>query len=439
MAAPPSVGLAYGFLGSNLGDVAITKGALALLRASGVRGTIRVIGRSLNTKLTRTSWKRVTASDDDIVFHGWDHTFSSLRGETPPSLELFRMLLQTPQARASILDAAGLKGADSVYYSGGENLFSWGTANDDWNMFGRLAPILAAQREGLNTGFLPCTFGPFQSEASRRLIDWALSSADFVMARDLRSPALLPTPLSLQTGADCAFFTPDVAGSASAPTRWNKRIALVPRLEGAGLRLGPDRSQAYLATLAEQGIEESSAFQLYLEIGRRLLSGGRYVRILTQCDADVALNRALYEALKPHAIADNQVNLTRPANLMAYHRVLASCGGVVTSRLHTAIFAMQNDVTPIGLYYDTHGHKTPGVFEMFGLDEFCLAASEFNPDQLFPMLAKSRAASAGLRATLDGVRERTIEIVRRGRGFEDDIAKTQDDPAVLGQQATQNA
>lgn len=419
MAASPSIALAYGFLGSNLGDVAITKGALALLRAAGARGQVKVISRGLNTRLTRGSWNRVVASDPDIVFHAWDHTFAPFRSESPPGIDFIEALLDSPHVRAEILKAAGLQGIERLYYSGGENLFSYGTAHDEWNLFGRLSVILAAQAEGVRTGFLPCTFGPFESEVSRHLIARAVEGADFVLARDLRSLGQLPPAAQASPGADCAFFTPDAVSTATPPSRWGKRIAMVPRIEGTGLRLGPDRSQAYMAGLGEKGIEQSGAFQLYLDIGRRILSAGRYIRLLTQCDADVELNRALFNALKPLAKLENQVSLTRPGSLMGYHRILASCGGVVTSRLHTAIFALQNGVVPIALYYDAHGHKTPGVFEVFGLGEFCMPAQDFTLDMLMPLIARARSRAAEARVTIDAVRTQTIQTVSRYGGLAD--------------------
>ena len=407
------IALAYGFLGSNLGDVAITTGALALLREAGAQGTIKVISRGLNTRLTRGSWERVLNYDSDIVAHAWDHTLGCFRSSEAPTEAFVRALIDTPEVRRQILESAGLNDVERVYYSGGENLYSYGGARDDWNLLGRLVPILAARAEGLRTGFLPCTFGPFDSEMSRSLITEAVSGADFVMARDARSRDQLPAPVEATPGADCAFFTPSAMDSQSPPSRWGKRIAMVPRLEGTGLRLGPEASRAYLDTVE---ISDSSAFKLYYSIGRRLLASGRFIRLLTQCDADVKLNQALFKALEPHAESDNQLKLTRPANLKAYHRILATCGSVVTSRLHTAIFALQNGVVPLALYYETHGHKTPGVLSLLDIERFCLPAESFTADMLLPLLSEARRSGEEAAASLQALRAGTVETVRAG-GF----------------------
>ena len=87
------IALAYGFLGSNLGDVAITKGALALLREAGAQGTIKVISRGLNTRLTRGSWERVLNYDSDIVAHAWDHTLGCFRSPEAPTEAFVRALI----------------------------------------------------------------------------------------------------------------------------------------------------------------------------------------------------------------------------------------------------------------------------------------------------------------------------------------------------------
>ncbi|HUS63977.1 MAG TPA: polysaccharide pyruvyl transferase family protein, partial [Kofleriaceae bacterium] len=173
----------------------------------------------------------------------------------------------------SFAAAMGIAGAETLFYCGGENLFSYGRPADEWKLLGRVLPLLVAHARCARLIGLGATFGPFESALSlgwaRRLVD----AAALLVVRDARSLRLVEELCGprahVRLGLDSAFFVPGLPAPERPPTepvQGRARVALVPRLDGMGLRVGPTETTERTDALKAAGTQETDAHRLYVSI-----------------------------------------------------------------------------------------------------------------------------------------------------------------------------
>jgi polysaccharide pyruvyl transferase WcaK-like protein len=363
----------YGFLGTNVGDVALTQGAIGLLRAAGMRGPATFVVPAL-TQPVRDAWRTITRDDAMLSIHEWDLRLSALRNEQPPSIETLDDIIKSDELTTSILRSSGAWGAECLFYTGGEHLFSYGNSCDDWALFGRLLPYLLSGRRGKPIIVLPSTFGPFKSDFSRKLLTRFLHYCSVVGARDLTSAAFieelgLPRP---RFALDPAFFIDcGVKGHCAATT---PVANIVMRLEGSGLRVGAHLTKKKTEVFAATRYRTSCAFQLYRNLAAELAHQGTKIRVFIQCHADAAAARALHQEITKN-FPSAEAQLIAPSNPIEFVASLSGASVTLTSRVHAAIFSLLAGCPPIGLYFREHGHKMPGMFEGLGCADMCFDAT----------------------------------------------------------------
>lgn len=351
--------LYYGFFGSNVGDLAVTRGALTLLRDHLGLDQGVLVSPPLN-RVQRAGWKGSQPLAPGVTLRHWDPALLTLASEAAPTLSLVDALLAEPILDA-VAAASGALNIDRAFYLGGEHLFSDGSPMADWLLLGRLLPLLAAQKLGRDVRTLPSTYGPFGGAFGETLFErFRAGLSRPLLCRDDRSRDAFGR--DAVSGLDPAFFLRTGSRARKPPKHAPLRVGVVMRLNGFGLRLGAAASKVSIGAMRQGGVLQTEAGRLAREIVSAALDAGHDVTVFVQCMAD----RELAHALKAW---DDRINLTEPASLAQYVREISFMDAVFTSRFHSAIFALMVGTTPAGLYFAEHGHKMPGLFQQFDLDD----------------------------------------------------------------------
>jgi len=398
-----AVSVYFGFFGSNYGDLAVTRGGLDLLKMAAGTVDIILVTPPLKTRVQRAAQKTTQLLHPGIECRTWDLSLAALRGETSPNLEFIEELLSANRLRAALGEAAGFARSSAVVYTGGEHLFSYGSAGEDWNLLGRLLPLLAAARSGLKTAVAPTTFGPFKSEFSRALFNMAAESCDCLLYRDASSAGFAERA---RPGLDPAFFLSDYK---FRPAARGGPVGLALRLDGFGMRLGAEASRRRSEEVRRGGFRDADAFLIGTTLAREAASRGRQVRIMVQCEADRELAYAICRACD-----DPGVTVVEPRSMAQYIKEISVCEYVVTSRFHTCIFAMASGVPVFGLHHAEHGHKIPGLFDLVGSSS-CMQVGDVVADELAQQVVirmetdRNQRGDTGLEDRLNAMRAETVE------------------------------
>jgi polysaccharide pyruvyl transferase WcaK-like protein len=405
----------YGFFSSNIGDLAVTEGAVALVRSAGMADPATIVTPLMSTT-GRKAWKRIEPRLPFARLKEWDINLSFFRGESRPSMAILDEILSSSQLSASILASAGIDDAELLIFAGGEHLFSNGDVAQDWNILGRLLPFLAGAQAGKRLIVLPSTFGPFRSDFSRAVVSRFIEKCSKVSVRDLASSTFLtdlgcPPP---EFALDPAFF---IETEIAAPRPYSsKAINLVMRLDGFGLRVGKDHSNERIEYLKREGMMQSQSYRIYWQIASEFLRRRIPVRIFVQCRADDAPSKTLLADLKS-AFGDSYLELIAPDTPANFINELQQGRLTVTSRLHSAIFSTMTGVPVLAIYFPEHGHKIPGLFGALDLPELCLDGTTLDPAVIAKRAAAGWEAESGIRThpleKVAELKEKTLAIFRR--------------------------
>lgn len=383
----PDYAFLYGFFSDNVGDGAVTLGGISLARKAGMPGGATMV--SPMPESGRPMWRYTHELHPDMQLH--EKQLRLARSADGPNGFLKKALQASSSVRRSILAEYGIADAKSVFYAGGEHLFSLGRPGDDWRLLDRLFPLLLAAKQGKRIIVLPTTFGPFDSALGRDMMRRLHRAAEVLSARDASSAdavaALdLPRPKVL---LDPAFFLDSDRPFTPPPDKVDRKlVSVVMRLDGFGMRVGNEASQQRITELEDQGYAASQSYSLYRDIGRLLLQSGLDLRLFIQCEADDRLTRLLAEDLGAQ-FPSRRILINKPANAHAMIHDLATGAATVTSRFHAAIFSKLSGCPGIGIFFKEHGHKTPGLFEMFGLADSCFNGAEASAEAIVAKTAES--------------------------------------------------
>lgn len=223
---------------------------------------------------------------------------------------------------------------------------------------------------------LPASFGPFvhQSQAERavRLLprnSWAY--------RDIKSKTQLSSSLgkSAQIGdansapvlLDPAFF--DAFGQresgSSALIDCENKILVSLRFEGFGIRISPEERRSRNLDAKNSGFAKSLSLEVTTEIVSDLIreSPNALITVLIQSEADVAISRAFAANIK-RFFPNQSIILKRPHSVSVLGRLIQEHGTVVSSRFHTLVYALTFGKLAIGVALPELGHKIPGLWEL---------------------------------------------------------------------------
>ncbi|MDJ1465804.1 polysaccharide pyruvyl transferase family protein [Nitratireductor sp. GZWM139] len=389
--------LLYGFLGSNVGDVAVTRGAIETIRALGMKGPMTVVAPKLNNRARDTWTKDVWRHYPYLDLVEWD--FKNIPQERPVTVDDIDDI-----ATASLLISLKINDADTFVYSGGEHLFSYGKSGDDWNLLLRLAPFFAAASMGKQVRLLPSTLGPFNTPLSDVLAKRFLSLLPDIPVRDTHS---LETVANLgfqgRFCLDPAFFIniSDLLSCDKQPI-----ANLIMRLDRYGLRVGEAQSLEYAQYLVSNGYGNSRSYNIHRDVAKTLADKGFQINVIIQTMADEAPSLSLYRELSQEP--NIRATLSKPTSIEAFIRELSKGRVTVTSRFHGAIFSLLSDRPATAIFFKDHGNKMPGLFEGLGWSHLCFDGDKKTANQIAEA-AIARPGSGDLRTKLDKYRHETIE------------------------------
>lgn len=401
------IALFYGHVARNIGDISINRGQIALLRAAYPEARIRVVLLHAADSTHLAASKSAFGPEGSVEFV---HVRRWPRRAPHYALDPGAFLTETDA------DAA-----DLIVLAAGEHLFQYSDEPNRRNLFWRTLPAFAAQARAKPCLMMPSTFGPFESAEGRALAAAFFRTGLRAAARDARSAALISAewPGAMpNTGLDPAFFLP--APSAAPPTSLSdagaRTIGLVMRSESWGLRLA-SRAAALTRNLEDDAYRVSLAVRFGIAFAKDLLADpGARLRVLVQTTADRPVADAIAGAL-PEASAAGRLTITEPPDIDAYLAALAEVDVVVASRFHALVLGLVAGRPGIGVYFDVHGHKIPGLFELLGRPDCAVGLSETAPEvaaaAINARLATAPPRMADLADALAALRRGTLDWIVR--------------------------
>lgn len=363
---PTRITVFYGHIASNIGDLAINTGTIELIRRCIPGARIEfVLLNAEKSQFLETG--RASFGDDAGVtlHHLYAHSSKA------------KAFLDQPER---LFEDCGIAPPECVVLAAGEHLFDYGDGENHKSLFWRLLPLHAAARLGIPCVQLPATFGPFAGEAGGWLVEAALALPCAVAARDLRSRALLADLVrarDIPALLDPAFYMAPVVGRK--PRREHGVSGFAMRSDGWGIRLAAAEKTRMTDAFRKDGFASSKSFQ----VSRRLLEDclrapREKVRIFVQTFADHELAEKL-AAASPDA---RRVEIRKPASVQDYIAELAAVDRVYTSRFHAVILALLSGTPAYAVYFEAHGQKMPGLFELIGWPEACANATAMSPEAI---------------------------------------------------------
>ncbi|MEA5446318.1 polysaccharide pyruvyl transferase family protein [Gammaproteobacteria bacterium AB-CW1] len=349
-----SIALFYGHVASNVGDIAINAGQVELLKRKypGAKLTVVLLDseESQYLRLAKQSFGQLE-NIDFVHFRSFSVDAESY--VTDPS---------------RILRECGVAEVDLIVLPSSEHFFAYHKPENYKSIFWRAIPALAAYSKGIPAILLPSTFGPFEEDLAKELIASLLQILTSYGVRDEASRKLIEQTFGHRIPLSCldpAFFL--TAPKIDKVDR--NKIALPMRWEGWGIRLSKEEKESFQGYKAEAGLAASKAYQFAHSYAVRHLEANpaNSVLIPVQTDADRKLAEELASTLA-EVYGEDRVLLQRPESVPEYLAMLGRVRYVVTSRFHAAILSMISGTPAYGVYFESHGHKIPGLFSQLQIE-----------------------------------------------------------------------
>lgn len=103
-----------------------------------------------------------------------------------------------------------------------------------------------------------------------------------------------------------------------------------------------------------------------------LKTEGMTVRIIVQSpSSDGLLAEAVFSELESIHGAD-RLELIVPDGPKEFAEAIRNCSVMVAGRLHSCILGLGFGVPVIGIFFDEHGHKMPGLFRSLGIENWAV-------------------------------------------------------------------
>ena len=408
----------YSHSASNIGDIAINRGSQALIDRAFPDCQINFVSLPTSNPKFHDDMR-----GSFMPAHNLRHTEFSKSSD-----RIFDYVSDTD----AFLDACGARDADLVLVNSGEHLFSYDNGENADSLFWRTLPVYAAKRAGKSAAILPSTFGPFRSSHSQNLVRSILGLADGAPAREPHSLRLQSELLGRNVNPvlpDPAFFITPQSASAEAKAA-PVTLGISMRLETWGIRLDASgrASQKALARSGKSSLAEVFSVRLCSSF---LAQAGRKAVLFVQTDADADLAVAILEGLSPEQQA--QVRIERPLTIDDYCERLGGIDYLVTSRFHAIILGTLVRRPSTGVYFESHGHKIPGLVEMYPELGQAFNVTVLDADRAAQMVLEEIETTKGFGGGLDaGLEQSREEAVAWLRGCGNRPA----DPDLLLQAAT---
>lgn len=355
----PGFNVFFGHVASNVGDRAINRGLIEMVRAVSPSSKIRFLIRGgANSPHLTSSLESMGLQPNSIDFvpRSWG------RRELQNSQE-------SPKRAFQRTDNFNLLSLGELVFGAPH----WEPELEAWfsifDLVGQdLSPSIA----------LPATFGPFadqyQAEGVARLLpqdSWAYrdskSKAEFLS--ELHNSRYLGAANTAPVLLDPAFFH-----AFSQRETWNSsrtdgtnKILVSLRFEGFGIRIAPEERRGMSLEAKKEQFAHSVSLKVTTAILRDLIreSPTASITILIQSDADKAISRALASNIRKF-FPNQSIVLQRPQSVSAFSRLIQEHGTVVSSRFHTLVYALSFGKLAVGVALPGLGHKIPGLWELVG-------------------------------------------------------------------------
>jgi len=407
------IGIVYGHISSNYGDIAINYGTAAMLRRLTPNAHVNVVLLNL--------------SEDDLAaaeaaFQGIeDISFRILRTRDKiapdissdyTELALATEYVQTP---ARFIADTGLTSCDVVLYNSGEQVFAYQDHGNHVELIWRVLPALAAKAAGMRFVTLPVTVGPFEAPSLAPMLRAFFSLCDAFAVRESTTAEIVAKFLGKRPPRvllDPSFFMS--APHLSVPDD-EAILGLVMRLDGFGLRAGTFYEPGkYLTTYGDEGFNASTSFKFAVAAASSFIDrvGGKVHLIIASRRADNDLTQAIAQALDEQGYGDS-LQVIQPTSVSEYQEELARTSFIVASRFHACILGLLSGRPIMGVYFDEHGHKMPGLFNMLGVPDYCQnlsrAAPESIAESIVPLFLNRERAFAKMPERLHAMQEETLK------------------------------
>ena len=345
------VAICFGHVASNLGDLAINRGQIALIRS--IEPNCNIIVLHFGSDDPELERRFLDSLPVEAV--------TEVKRISKPRFEIYA----GDPIRA--LADWGISDADIIVGAASEFVFSFGAESNLEKLLTWALPLFAGQAAGKRTLVMPSTYGPFLDPSAASLVRGALSGVATIPVRDARSQEFLNF-----LGKERTFHALDPAFFVEAGTRNQrselKRLALIMRPASGGLRDIPGPSRA-----REIGTEPGLAYEFMGQIIEAFLrrNSANTVVVIAQTQRDEELARIVQETFS-EKYGPDRVDLSTPRTVDQYRNELAAVDGVVSSRFHAIVLAVRLGLPVFGAFFGRHGHKIPGLLEMLGRSSYGL-------------------------------------------------------------------
>ncbi len=269
-----------------------------------------------------------------------------------------------------------------------ENPFGWPFAVLRWS--------LAARLTGTRMIFVSIGAGPVNHPLSRRFLCWASTLAAFRSYRDQVSHDFMKqlgvSPAGDFVSADIAFALPTVPDEIEDSS--HQCVGLGVMSYRGWKKNGRDGDAVYADYVAKM-----------TTLARRLLGGGRQVRLLIGDKGDMEAAHDILEQL-PAAEAD-KVTFEPSASLHDLMQQIAKTDVVIASRYHNIVCALAMGRPAISLAYAS---KNDALLHDTGLAAFCHRIDSFDPETILSQIdlafAQRTALTRQVKAGVERYRSR---------------------------------
>lgn len=383
------VGLFYFHVASNIGDLAINEGVQEIFSRFFNKEKIEIKTYILDGERSPHLSTSLSFDDDPVYINAKNATpFSAISEDSNFFGESFNEL-------------------DLIIINSGEHYFQYASEENFHSLFWRLLPALAARKKNIPTIFFPSTVGPLETASSKAILSSFLSVCDKIYIRDSESFQYVHHFLELPSETlkridlvlDPAFYLNFQNKSCSfSGASKHEAIALVMRLEDWGIRIDENERKAKNKKHVDENFVNSVAFKFSVSLIDKIIeTTEKKIYIFTQTLADKKLNLALEKKYQN----TGRVIHFQPKSIEEYLDKLNSVDEIVASRFHALILGMVVGKFPIGVYFDQHGHKMPGLFGLLGISDFIKKLTHKNTEstavEIFNYLLQDKTKiSAGI-------------------------------------------
>ncbi|AUJ23979.1 polysaccharide pyruvyl transferase family protein [Virgibacillus dokdonensis] len=365
------IGLVYGHVASNLGDLCINKGVVSLIESISPDSKLNVVLKNPNPNYLEVAKKSFegTMKINFIEFQPPKNVYDEYQS--------LKEYLEDPK---EFLIDTNLYDCDVIVNNAGEFLFSY-KDNPRLDFIWRTLPSIAAKSEGIKFVTLPSTLGPFQDVEGKNLITSFLTCNATIGVRDNESMNLLskivgghPQPQSL---LDPAFFIKK--NRIQLKEKFEKpRLGMIMRLDDFGLRTGGKKSSVNYRISKQNNFKNSLSYIFSIKVIEDFLNKfGGIVDLFIQTKYDDELVKTIFNHWKFKGY-DKYVNVIYPTNIDDYLEAISHCNYVISSRFHGCILSFLAGVPAIGVYFNSHGHKMPGLYKMLNVSDSCFKINNTN-------------------------------------------------------------